>query len=182
MVYTVLNYPFCIRSLSPTWYLLSPLSPIYHLLPYALLFLLPIPISVLCALLPSAWRDQSLLVPPPIGNPWCRPPFHLKAEFQNSSHHNVFCNCIMAPMYVGLHLFQHDRLHISLQWGVIPGPVLPFPGLFYQDPALHIVVETTNHPPDASGHETSICNKDQDILQYGKVKDPWLPSVCDLPP
>ena len=88
----------------------------------------------------------------------------------------------MAPGDVGIHLFQPNFPHISLQLGVIPGPTLPPPGLIALDLPRHPMVETPQNPPDTWGQDPSLCTKEQDGLHYGEVKMPQNPSVYALPP
>ena len=125
MVYTVLHHPFRFRSSYPTWFLPFPPSPVARLLLPTPLFLFPVPIPVLLVRLSLVCEDQSLMIPPPLGRPKSRPPLRLQVEVQNRLCCNVFCDRIMVPGDVGLHIFQPYCLYIFPRWGGTPSSCPP---------------------------------------------------------
>ena len=80
----------------------SPPPPIYILLTGTV----PVPVSIVLFRLPQAYKFQPRLFPPSPGDPQARPPLHLQTQVNNWSCCNVPHDCIMAYVYICLHLIH----------------------------------------------------------------------------
>ena len=74
---------------------------------------------------------------------------------------NLLRDRITVPGDVGIHLIQSYRQNNLPNQGVFPDPLLLVPWLFTQDPPRHPILESPHQPPDAQGHNPSICDEDQ---------------------
>ena len=181
VVFTVLHYPFRFCFLSHTRSLPSFPSSVTRLLPPKILFPVTFLFPFLLACLLLDYYYQSLLIPPPLGNPKSWPLYCLQAEFQNRLCHDILHDRILAPVYVKIHLFQPNFSNSFSQLGVLAVPVLQSLWLIYLYPPRNPAVETPQHPPDAWGQDPSLCAEEQVSLHYGEVKTPRHPSVRALP-
>ena len=94
----------------------------------------------------------------------------LQAEVQNMSCHDILRDLIMAPVDVGLHIFQPNFLNSFSKQGVIAVHVLRSIDLIYLDPPRNPVVKTPQKPPNVRGHNPSLCAEEQVGLHYGEIK------------
>ena len=84
--------------------------------------------------------------------------------------HDILHDLILAPVDVGIHIFQPKFLNSFYKQGVLAVPVLQSIDLIYLDSPRNPVVKTPQQPPNAWGRNPSLCAEEQVSLHYGEVK------------
>ena len=103
-----------------------------------------------CHLYP--FHIQPVLFPPPLGYPCTWYLLHLQTQVNNGPGGNELCNRVLMKGDVGIHLLQsHFRYRVLRRW-IYPHSILPYPRLPTNHTAGHPVVESAQHPLDATCH------------------------------
>ena len=84
--------------------------------------------------------------------------------------HDILHNLILAHVDVGIHIFQPKFLNSFSKQGVLAVHVLRSIDLIYLYPPLNPVAKRRQQPPNARGHNPSLCAEEQVGLHYGEVK------------
>ena len=84
--------------------------------------------------------------------------------------HDILHDLILAPVDVGIHIFQPNFLNSFSKQGVLEVPVLQSIDLIYLDSPRNPVVKPPQQPPNERGHNPSLCAEEKVGLHYGEVK------------
>ena len=101
---------------------------------------------------PHPFHIHPVLLPPPIGYPWTWYLLRRQTQVHNGPVRNELCDCVLAAGDIGLQLLQPRFRHRFLQRGVYPHSVPTSTRLPPCHPAVHHVVKSSQHPPDARRH------------------------------
>ena len=88
----------------------------------------------------------------------------------------------MEAYEIGLHLLQSYLCHQYIHMGVPPGPILVPVRLFAHQPTGHLIINSSQNPSDARGHEPHLQFKQEQCLNQTLVENTWSPGVRALPP
>ena len=84
--------------------------------------------------------------------------------------HDILHDLILAPVDVGIHIFQPNFLNSFYKQGVLEVPVLQSIDLIYLYSPCNPVVKRPQKPPNARGHNPSLCAEEQVGLHYDEIK------------
>ena len=94
----------------------------------------------------------------------------------------IFCECIILPIDIYLHLLQERHQHGLIHKVLVPYTIILLISLLPHNQLHHHFIGDPHQPQNSGCHRLNICTKDHDGLYYGKIYEAQRQVICSLLP